>query len=230
MKSFITSSFLIVVIVPLCSGLRCLTCGDPAQDPAQDPNHFQFNCNVSQVPVIRDCPKGCFSSVNDQLVQRNLGCADNLDAHCYSFSSNINYRECSCGSDLCNDPEQSLKCLACEGEPVGYIFETDYVCKKGETPTEKRCLVGHNFCFNRWTATKATVGCMTSSWEGKTPYYSNYGWTKEGICNKTDNCNTHYEEPTKETEDPIIYSIGEMKSPLFSLVFAVATSSIYYHQ
>jgi len=221
MKLFITFSFLIAVIVPLCSGLKCLTCDADLTTPNEKP----ASCTVGQVPGTRECTTGCYASVTEQRVAIKLGCTDTVNTQCTPSSNPSGYRDCSCGSDLCNNPEGLLTCLACEGKPVGSKFETDSVCKKGETPTEKRCLVGLDICFNRWTATETTIGCAKYNGKEKLPTYNHDGGTtKTGICN-TNNCNTNYEDPTTKNSN-----IGEMKSPLFSLVFAVAISSIYYHQ
>jgi len=220
MKLFITFSFLIVVIVPLCSGLKCLTCDADLTTPNEKP----ATCSVGQVPVTRECTTGCYASVDEQRVSKTLGCTDSSNTKCTPSSNPSGYRDCSCGSDLCNNPE-GLKCLACEGNPNGNVFQTDAVCKKGETPTEKWCLVGDNVCFNQWTATETKIGCARYLGKEKMPYYSHDGGTtKTGMC-ITNKCNTHYEDPTKKNSN-----IGDMKSPLFPLVFTVAVSSLYYHQ
>jgi len=149
---------------------------------------------------------------------------------------------CNCDSDLCNNP-YALKCLACKGNPVGSewrgkYFQTDYMCKKGEIPTERWCYFEENHCFKEWTANETKIGCRETFSQQKYPYYYTLDGTRKiGIC-KPSNCNTEltladYEirTKTKTTKNPKTRrNIGEMKSPWFSLVFTVAVSSLHYHQ
>jgi len=249
MKSFITSVVLIVIIVPvLCSGLKCYTC-DP--DPTI-PNNDPAPCTVGQVPVTRECTTSCYIAMNVEKIPTILGCTSSTGfpagfsvfggcvpvgsspSSPYISSSSVSW-SCNCARDLCNNP-YALKCLACEGNPVGFewggkYFQTDYMCKKGEIPTERLCYFEENHCFKEWNSTQTKIGCRKTFSQLKYPYYFNDGTAKIGIC-KPSNCNTEltladYEIRTKTTKKPKTRNIGEMKSPWFSLVFTVAVSYHY---
>jgi len=249
MKSFITSVVLIVIIVPvLCSGLKCYTCDPDPTIPNKDP----AACKVNQVPGTRECTISCYIAMNIARIPTFLGCtSDTADetsvfGRCVSIGSSPSSpyisaatvsEACNCAGDLCNNPD-GLKCFACKGNPVGIdydgkYFRTDYMCKKGEIPTERWCYFTENHCFKEWNSTQTKIGCRQSISTGKYPFYVTLpDKTGIGIC-KTNNCNadltlTDYE---KTIENPKTRNIGEMKSPLFSLVFTVAVSLLlYYHQ
>jgi len=252
MKSFITSIFLIVIIVPvLCyysdSGLKCLTCNE------NDPD-WPAPCAVDQEPKTIQCTKLpdereqiCHITTNSEGIATRMGCSQteyNIGSGCYynaRYNNGISTsdRVCTCRSDLCNNPK-GLKCLVCKGtrKPTGGSingvtligFDSDYKCIEGEIPTEKWCLVDEDHCFNRWTVTQTNIGCKKYHTDyGKVPDCFIDEGAKECVC-RTDNCNFKFEHPTTAELAKIEKNkrnIADMKSPLFFLVFTVAVSILF---